>query len=159
MHTQWLDGSWDAARYKSFRVGRCVCRSVVDWAAYARSHMTSWYIVDDVGHVQRMSAVASASSHLFTACLSTRRTCSRPRCWQAQIPLRRLPRNVRGFGEVGDLSRGRPGVSTIATCRDGLKNPRDKSATSQFVSVVLMEFRNEHDTTRQTDFRTSLHHA
>jgi len=70
------------------------------------------------------------------------------------------------FGEVGDLIvtgksptyiRGSQGdvsrSQTMATCRDGLKNPRQFSDKS--VCVVLMEIGNDqHDTTRQTDFRT-----
>jgi len=52
---------------------------------------------------------------------------------KAQSPL-----HVTGkFREVGDMDHVMGmfrGFQTIATCRDGLKNSRDKSATSPFVS-------------------------
>ena len=57
------------------------------------------------------------------------------------------------FGKVGDLPRASRrhgscygevpgkfrGFQTIATCRDGLKNSRDKSATSPFACPCLQE--------------------
>ena len=50
---------------------------------------------------------------------------------KAQIPLRRLTRNFPVTRVTdGEVS----GFQTIATCRDGLKNSRDKSATSPFAS-------------------------